>query len=247
MNFGESIKKEILSKPIKDVHCRKAFVAGIIRGSGKLYENDGSLGLEFSVTDEETAMFMTTAFRTIFGYEVREVSVSEDRLNKRDRFSLNISGERTEEILKELGILVEDENGLAVNLKLYGELTKKECCLHAFIRGLFVAVGGCTLPTDNRSSSTGYHLEMVFSHYTPALETAEKLSTCGITAKITRRRESFVLYIKSAEEIKDFVAFLPAPVSVLKLTELMINREIVNYSNRQKNCDFHFRMIVFYI
>ena len=102
MNFGESIKKEILSKPIKDVHCRKAFVAGIIRGSGKLYEKDGSLGLEFSVNDEETAMFMTTAFRTIFGYEVREVSVFEDRLNKKDRFTLNVSGERTEEILKAL-------------------------------------------------------------------------------------------------------------------------------------------------
>ncbi|MBE5749800.1 MAG: DNA-binding protein WhiA [Clostridiales bacterium] len=237
MNFGERIKKEILSKPIKDTHCRKAFVAGMIRGSGRLYEKDGYLGLEFSVSDEETAMFMTTAFRSLFGYEMREVSVGEDRLNKKDKFTFNVSGERTEEILKSLEILVEDGVDLAVNLKLYGELTKKECCLHAFIRGLFVAVGGCTLPTDNRSSSTGYHLEMVFSHYTPALETSEKLAALGINSRITRRRESFVLYIKSAEGIKDFVAFLPAPVSVLKLTELMINREIVNYSNRQKNCD----------
>ena len=40
-----------------------------------------------------------------------------------------------------------------------------------------------------------------------------------------------------AEEIKNFLAFLPAPVSVLKLTDLMINRELSNNSNRQKNCD----------
>jgi len=51
------------------------------------------------------------------------------------------------------------------------------------------------------------------------------------------RRDSYVLYIKSAEEIKDFIAFLPAPVSVLKLTDFMINRELKNRSNRQKNCD----------
>lgn len=237
MNFGERIKKEILSKSIKDTHCKKAFIAGIIRGSGRLYEKDDCLGLEFSVADEETAMFMTLAVKSLFNYDVREVSVSEDRLNKKDRFVLNISGERAEDILKELEILVEDQNGLAVNLKFYGELTKKECCLHAFIRGLFVSVGGCTLPTDNKKTSTGYHLEMVFSHYTPAFETSEKLASFGVKSKITRRLKSFVLYIKSAEEIKDFVAFLPAPVSVLKLTDLMINREIVNYSNRQKNCD----------
>ena len=39
------------------------------------------------------------------------------------------------------------------------------------------------------------------------------------------------------EDIKDFFAFLPAPISVLKITDLMINRELVNNSNRRKNCD----------
>ena len=55
--------------------------------------------------------------------------------------------------------------------------------------------------------------------------------------KITRRKGSFIVYLKSAEEIKDFIAFLPAPKSVLKITDLMINKELSNNSNRQKNCD----------
>ena len=236
MNFGEKIKKEILSKNIKDRHCKKAFIAGIIRGSGSLYEKDGELGLEFSVSNEETAMFMTASFNSLFNYDIREVSVSEDRLNKKDKFLLNISGNRAEEILKDLEILVEEDEEIAVNLKLYGTLTQKECCFHAFLRGLFVAIGGCTVPSSN-DSSTGYHLEMAFSHSTPAIETSGKLLEHGIENKITRRRGSYVLYIKSAEGIKDFVAFLPAPVSVLKLTDLMINRELKNRSNRQKNCD----------
>lgn len=237
MNFGEVIKKEILSKNLKDWHCRKAFIAGIIRGSGKLFSKDGELGLEFSVADEETAMFMTANFRSLFNYEVREVSVSEDRLNKKDKFSLSVTGERAQEILEELEILKKDGDETVVNLKFYGELTKKECCTRAFIRGLFVATGGCTLPTDNLVSSTGYHLEMVFSHYTPALETSEKLAEFGVITKITRRKDNFLVYIKSAEEIKDFIAFLPAPVSVLKIMDLMINRELKNKTNRQHNCD----------
>ena len=43
--------------------------------------------------------------------------------------------------------------------------------------------------------------------------------------------------IKSVEEIKNFLAFLSLPLSVLKLTELIIEREITNASNRATNCD----------
>ncbi len=237
MTFLESVKNEILNSNIKHRHCRQAFLAGLIRGAGSLYERDGELGLEIKANAEETAMYIAGQLKSLFDYEVREFSVSEDRLNKKDKILLNVSGEGTLEILQTLEIIVEKDDELAVNLKFYGKLTEKECCLRAFIRGLFIAGGNCTLPTENENTSTGYHLELAFSHYTPALETSEKLAEYGVLTKITRRRESYIVYIKSAEEIKDFIAFLPAPVSVLKLTDLMINRELANRSNRQKNCD----------
>ena len=237
MSFVDSVKKEIFSKNIKERHCKIAFIAGLVRGSGLIYEKDGELGLEIKVSSEELVSYVTEYLRNLFDYEVREVSVAEDRLNKKDKFILNVTGDRLLEILQSLDIITEADGELAVNLKFYGALTEKECCLRAFIRGLFVAAGHCTLPSENENSSTGYHLELAFSHYTPALETSEKLAEFGLMPKIIRRRESFVLYIKSVEEIKDFLAFLPAPVSVLKITDLIINREISNQSNRQKNCD----------
>lgn len=237
MNFAEIIKDEILKKNIKDLHCKKAFLAGFVRGSGIIYEKDGELGLDFKVNSEQMAMIVTNYFYTLFKYNIREVYVSEDRLNKKDKYVLSISGREATNILRELEILFDEDGEQLVNLKFYGEITKKECCLKAFIRGLFVAVGNCTVPTPDDSVNTGYHLELSFSHYTPALQTSEKLAENNIITKITRRRDSYVLYIKSAEEIKDFIAFLPAPVSVLKLTDLIINREIVNDSNRRKNCD----------
>lgn len=237
MNFLDSVKNEIINKNIKDRHCKIAYLAGIVRGAGALYEKDGELGLEIRAGNEELAMMITAWFRQLFNYEVREISVSEDRLNKKDKFLLSISGERAVEILTALEILIEENGELAVNLKFYGKITERECCLKAFIRGLFVATGNCTIPNNDSAVNTGYHLELVFSHYTPALSTSEKLAQFGVLTKITRRRENFIVYIKSAEEIKDFLAFLPAPISVLKLMDLMINREISNNSNRQKNCD----------
>ncbi len=236
MNFSNKIKKEILSKPIKEMHCKKAFIAGLIRGSGVLYEKDGELGLEFKVFDEQTAMALTTAFYELFDYEIREVSVVESQNNK-SKFILSISGDKAVDILTELGVLVSDDDGVGVDLKFFGDITNRECCLKAFIRGLFVATGSCTLPNEKDSSSTSYHLEISFSHHSTALETSAKLAEYGIITRIVKRREGYIIYIKSAEEIKDFLAFLPAPLSVLKITDLMINRELANKINRQKNCD----------
>lgn len=237
MSFVDTIKNEILSKPIKERHCRLAFLAGLIRGTGSLFEKDGDIGLEIKVGSELLANFVSDSLRILFNYQMREVAVGEDKLNKKDKFLLNIFGDNSLEILKQLEIIKEEDGELSVNFNFYGELTKKECCLRAFIRGLFVAIGTCTIPTSNEKTSTGYHLELDFSHYTPAIETSSALAQFNVLTKITRRKEHFILYIKSAEEIKDFLAFLPAPLSVLKITDLMINREISNYSNRQKNCD----------
>jgi len=237
MNFSETVKKEILGKQIKDKHCKKAFLAGLIRGTGELYEKDGELGLDVRVNSEENAMLVGSFVHSLFDYDIRDVSVSEDRLNKKDKIILSIMGEKGLEILKDLDIIIDDGEELTVNLHPFGSLTKKDCCFKAFLRGLFVATGSCTLPAIDDSSSTGYHLELVFSHYTSATQCQEELAKRNLKAKITTRRDHYIVYIKSAEDIKDFIAFLPAPVSVLKMTDLMINREIVNDSNRRKNCD----------
>ena len=237
MNFGESLKNEILSKPIKERHCKKAFLAGIIRGSGEIYETDGELGFQFRVASEETAMQVSLMLKSLFNYDVREISVSEDRLNSKDKIVISVGGQRAYDILLDLGVLVEEEHDVVVNLKFYGAITENECCLRSFVKGLYLSCGTCTIPNSQITTKTGYHLEMVFSHYTPALETSEKLAEFGVLTKITRRKDSFIVYIKSAEEIKDFIAFLPAPLSVLKLTDIMINRDLSNNINRQKNCD----------
>ncbi|MBQ8197522.1 MAG: DNA-binding protein WhiA [Clostridia bacterium] len=237
MNFAKIVKAEICDKPIKDNHCKKAFLAGLIRGTGKLFERDGEIGLEFRVADEKTAITVGNYLQSLFDYEIREIEVSEDHLNKKDKFLVTVCGDGAEAVLIGLGILQLEGEGYTVNFDLYSAVTEKNCCLRAFIRGIFVASGSCTVPSGKNKDGAGYHLEMVFSHAKPAMQTQEKLAHNGIKTKIIRRKESFVLYIKSVEEIKNFIAFLPAPVSVLKLTDLIINRELSNSSNRMKNCD----------
>ena len=236
MNFGETIKEEIFTKPIKDDHCKKAFLAGLVRGNGVLFESENGYGLAFKVAGEDRAMKSADLIKELFDIDVREIAVSEDRLNRRDVFEISLSGLDAEKTLKGLGILTEMEEG-GKSVATFGEITEKECCFKAFLRGLFVSSGSCSVPSAGKSTKTGYHLELCFSHAATSDTMAKELFRRGIKSSITRRKDYYVLYIKSAEEIKDFIAFLPAPKSVLKLTDVMIEREIVNVTNRRKNCD----------
>lgn len=238
MSFADQVREEILSKPIKERHCKIAFLAGIVRGTGVLFEKDEQLGIDFRVPSEECAFTVTMLLKSLFNYDVREVTVSENTLSKKDKFVISIFGKGALSVLKSLGILKEDEDNYSVNFLMYNDITKNDCCLRAFMRGLFLAVGNCTVPSMGKKDiHTGYHLSLSFTHSAPAQATANKLAKLGISPKIFRSKGNPVVYLKSAEDIKDFLAFLPAPKAVLKITDLMINRELANNSNRQKNCD----------
>lgn len=234
MNFGKVIKEEIALKPAKDVKTKKAFLAGLVRGGGTLYEKDGEYGLEFKVPDERFAEIAAEYLKTLCNYEVREVEVDEDRLNKKDVVYVNVYGGNACDVLEYLGITETTTDGISVCYDLFKICEGDENSVKAFMRGLFVSCGLCSIP---ESAGGAYVLELVFSHSETALTVSETLFSYGVRCKISRRKENFVLYIKSAEGVKDFIAFLPAPVSVLKLTDVMIERELSNNSNRQANCD----------
>lgn len=236
MSFGDIIKTELISKPIKDNHCKLAFLAGLIRGSGVLIEREDGLSLEFKVYDETLLNIVSSYFDTLFDYQIREISVSSKKNSVKDKFQITLSSDITFKVLFDLGILIEEKDNFKVNFDFYSQLCQKDCCFKSFLKGLFISSGGCTAPLTS-DSTTRYHLEITFSHSIPAQDTAGRLFKNGISTKILKRKDQYVLYIKSKEEIKDFIAFLPAPVSVLRLTDIFIQREIANDSNRGRNCD----------
>ena len=236
MTFTEEVRREIISKPIKESCCKKAFLAGFLRGSAYITGSEKGLGIMFSLPDENYLSFIGALLNDVFGIELREVFYKSAD-GGRDKFTASISGEEGERVLYGLNILspVEEGGEVGVNLKIFDKVAEKECCTSSFIKGLFASCGSITIPDGE--NKTGFHLSMNFSHSIPAGETNARLHKIGIKGKITKRKNAFVIYVKSAEEIKDFLAYIHTPVAVLKITELKINRELSNFSNRQKNCD----------
>jgi len=237
MNFGKIVKKEILDKPPKDRCCKKAFLAGIFRGAGKLYDIDGQIILEVGVVGEQAETLVRTILFSLYGYEVRTFKTRTATASDEPKTVLTLDGDSVYEILIDLEVFKDEDGELSVNGAGYGNLTKKPCCLRSFIRGLFLAGGSCTAPSEKNSKNTRYHLELNFSSSEMAEKTARALFENGVSVRIMRRKSNFVVYIKSVEEINNFFAFISAPVSVLKLTELQAINEFKNNANRQTNCE----------
>ena len=63
------------------------------------------------------------------------------------------------------------------------------------------------------------------------------MAQISVFPTLTERKEHFIVYVKSSEEIKDFFALLSLPKSVLRITDCMVEREIRGAVNRQRNCD----------
>ena len=152
MNFGKTVKKEIIDKPPKDRCCKKAFLSGVVRGAGKLVEKDEQLALEMLLTGEETETLVRNYLSTMYGYEVRNFKTVGG--SGRDlKTLLSIEGDSLYDILIDLGVFNDDGNELSVNHNMYKGF-QKECCIRSFIKGLFLSCGGCTAPSQKDSKNT---------------------------------------------------------------------------------------------
>lgn len=233
MNFTEKVKEELTEKSAASEN-KKAYLSGFLRGCGSVVLAGGKIGFEFSTESVSAAKYAAYLFDSVYGYAPTECFSKSDALNKKERLIFECGGSRAAEILADLKILTEDGVSFAAGGDLEDIGAKK-----AFLKGLFVGAGNITVPRrrGEGKASTGYHLEFVLSGAELASAAEGALSSMNIGAKSTLRKGSYVVYVKSAEEIKDFLVFAGAPKAALELTDIMIEKEVVGNANRQKNCD----------
>ena len=71
--------------------------------------------------------------------------------------------------------------------------------MKSFLRGVFLGTGSIMEP------SNGNHLEIILSSEQNVNYINSVLATFGISAKMMKRKKTFVIYLKDAESISDFV------------------------------------------
>jgi hypothetical protein len=109
-----------------------------------------------------------------------------------------------------------------------------ENCYQAFLRGVFLSCGSVTDP--NKS----YHLELNVQHKTLAenlILLINEIEVLNFKPKLAQRKGGYVVYIKGNNEICDFLGYIGAGNSVMRIIEVSAVKDIRNKINRQRNSE----------
>lgn len=111
------------------------------------------------------------------------------------------------------------------------KITAKTCCKRAFLRGAFIGAGTISDPEKE------YRFDIISDTREQADFLSRLFSDFGIKARITKRREKYVLYLKEGEQISDALNVLEAHNAMMQFENVRILREMRGSVNRQVNCE----------
>jgi len=102
----------------------------------------------------------------------------------------------------------------------------------SYIKGLFLTKGSINNPQTSR-----YHLEILVDNEKYAEFVNELLNYYHLNSKILKRENKYMIYIKEAEKIGDFLRLIGTTKSLLFYEDIRIYRDHVNMTNRLNNCE----------
>lgn len=221
MSFTANIKEEV-TRLEGNVLEYLAELSCIIRNNATIKE-------EITITVENNAV-ARRIFKLIKSiYDVTPVITVRKRYNFNNNLSYILKIKHKKElILKDLSIVID---GVYQNIpKSY--LISDEECLRAYLRGLFISTGSINDPKTSR-----YHLEFIVDNKEYALFLVELLNRFRLNSKVINREKNYMVYIKEAEKISDFLRIINAYQAVMYFEDIRIYRDHKNMTNRLNNCE----------
>lgn len=111
------------------------------------------------------------------------------------------------------------------------DLIQKKCDKIAYLRGAFLAGGSINNPEGT------YHLEIITNDSQHAEALTDLMNYFQLGAKISLRKNWYVVYIKESENIVDFLGFIGAHRALLEFENVRVLKDVRNKVNRLVNCE----------
>ena len=104
--------------------------------------------------------------------------------------------------------------------------------IRTYIKGVFLAKGSINDPKTSR-----YHMEILVEEKKYAEFINDILNNYQLNNKIIKKENKYMIYIKKAEKIGDFLRLIGTTKALLYYEDIRIYRDHVNMTNRLNNCE----------
>lgn len=111
-------------------------------------------------------------------------------------------------------------------------VTADEELIRYYLKGVFLMSGSINDPKKSR-----YHLEFVVEQEEYASFINDLLNTYNLNSKYLKHENRYMVYVKEAEKIGDFLRILNATQALFYFEDIRIYRDHKNMTNRLNNCE----------
>ena len=220
MSFTTRIKNEI-SGMYDNPSANHSELSAILRNSYNINDNS----LEIVTENGAICKHIYLLFKELYNINVK-TEFKNTKFSKNRLYSINLTF-KIDLILKDLEV-VDDSNNYLKTPKLIETEDEKR----AYLKGIFIISGSINDPKTSM-----YHLEFSIDNLSEAEFVSKLLKEFYLNSKITKRDKGYMVYLKEAEKIGDFLRIINASSAVLYYEDIRIYRDHKNMTNRLNNCE----------
>ena len=239
MSFASETKNELARIEPEKKCCMLAEISGFLRVAGSIgLVGFGKFKIIVTTDNPAVARHYKKLIQDYFGIETKlEIgegkAIGKSRSSKKFSYSVTIDADnRSEQILRETGILLVREGNNYISDGIYSGIVRTKCCKKAYLRGVFMGAGTMSDPEKS------YDLEFVLDSANMASDLKKLINSfVDLSCKVTERRGKHVVYMKKADYISDMLAIMGASSQVFSMEETRIKKEMVGSAIRMSNCD----------
>lgn len=228
MSFASEIKNE-LTRIESDSSCMRAELSALIRMNGVISFSEHGYALDIPTENAAIARRIYSLIKAMYQLPIDLLVRKKMKLKKNNVYIVRITT-KVRELLQDLKIFDEEPYTFVHNIS--DEIVAKKCCKRAYLRGAFLAGGSI-----NNPETSSYHLEIfnVYKEHNQAL--CDLMNEFDLRAKQLKRRNGFIVYLKEAEKITEFLSIIGAHNALFKFEDVRIVRDMRNSVNRLVNCE----------
>ena len=213
MSFSTTTKNEITTLSHSKSE-RLAMLSGFVRNNGYI-QNDN---LYLTTENTNILNMLVEYFENLYEIKVNIKEIENLNLFK-NKLNLLMIEHKVKFILQDIAYF-DKENNYNDTVPDYIVGANEE--IRAYLRGVFLSTGSINDP------SSSYHLELTINKKDEAVFVQRLLNIFDLNAKILSREKGYMIYIKEAEKICDFLKIIQAnnAVYTMKISEFITKKKI---------------------
>ena len=223
MSFSQDCKTELAQLASDRENEMLAELEAFLRLSSEIILRNSKFIISFESPNAIVSKRYLSFIKKIYHAEVSVLTHQVKKLNLGVHYIVYVDT-YSDVIIQDLNLLNESMN--------HDEIEAYEDTKKAYLRGSFLAKGSVNDPKNG-----DYHLEISTTNQEEAIYIQHLMISYELNAKIVKRRNDFVIYLKDIEEISDFLRVIGATKTVFEIDSLVIKREYAANIQRQMNAE----------